>query len=117
MALPPGFVDELAGALGRGFVITEPEQLATYDCDGLTGWRARPACVCCRARPRRSRRRSPLCARARAVRRPRRAHGALQGARCRWRTGSSSRSRMDTILEVDVKASAWSSSRASRTST
>src|SRR6188472_2224770 len=45
MPLPPGFVDELAAALGAGFVITEPEQLATYDCDGLTGWRAQPACV------------------------------------------------------------------------
>src|SRR6476620_2223563 len=36
VALPPGFVDELVEALGAGFVITEPEQLATYDCDGLT---------------------------------------------------------------------------------
>jgi glycolate oxidase len=45
VALPPGFVDELEDALGSGHVITEPEQLATYDCDGLTGWRARPACV------------------------------------------------------------------------
>ena len=45
MALPPGFVDELEEALGAGFVITEPERLATYDCDGLTGWRAQPACV------------------------------------------------------------------------
>ena len=45
MALPPGFVDALETLLGDGFVITEPEQLATYDCDGLTGWRARPACV------------------------------------------------------------------------
>jgi glycolate oxidase len=45
VALPAGFVDELEDALGAGFVITEPEQLATYDCDGLTGWRARPACV------------------------------------------------------------------------
>jgi glycolate dehydrogenase FAD-linked subunit len=45
VALPPGFVDSLETLLGDGFVITEPEQLATYDCDGLTGWRARPACV------------------------------------------------------------------------
>ena len=45
MALPPGFVNELEEALGAGFVITEPERLATYDCDGLTGWRAQPACV------------------------------------------------------------------------
>jgi len=45
VAIPPGFVDELEDALGAGFVITEPEKLATYDCDGLTGWRAQPACV------------------------------------------------------------------------
>jgi glycolate oxidase len=45
VALPPGFVDELVDALGAEFVITEPERLATYDCDGLTGWRAQPACV------------------------------------------------------------------------
>jgi len=38
-------VDDLAAALGDEFVITEPERLATYDCDGLTGWRAQPACV------------------------------------------------------------------------
>ena len=45
MPLPPRFVDDLAEALGNEFVLTEPEQLATYDCDGLTGWRAQPACV------------------------------------------------------------------------
>ena len=45
MPLPPGFVDDLVETLGDEFVITEPEQLATYDCDGLTGWRAQPACV------------------------------------------------------------------------
>ncbi len=45
MPLPPAFVDDLALAVGEAFVITEPERLATYDCDGLTGWRARPACV------------------------------------------------------------------------
>ena len=45
MALRPGFVDELRASLGTTFVVTEPEQLATYDCDGLTGWRAQPAAV------------------------------------------------------------------------
>jgi glycolate oxidase len=43
--LPSRFVEDLAEALGNEFVLTEPEQLATYDCDGLTGWRAQPACV------------------------------------------------------------------------
>ena len=45
MPLPPGFVDELAAAVGAAYVLTAPEDLATYDCDGLTGWRAQPACV------------------------------------------------------------------------
>ena len=45
MALPAGFVDDLRAALGDGFVLTEPEQLATYDCDGLTGWRTKPEAV------------------------------------------------------------------------
>ena len=45
MSLPTGFVDDLRAALGDAFVLTEPDQLATYDCDGLTGWRAQPAAV------------------------------------------------------------------------
>jgi glycolate oxidase len=45
VSLPPSFLEELTAALGHEHVITEPEQLATYDCDGLTGWRAQPACV------------------------------------------------------------------------
>src|SRR6186997_2351687 len=45
MPLPPGFVDELAAAVGEAYVLTAAEDLATYDCDGLTGWRAQPACV------------------------------------------------------------------------
>ena len=45
MALPFGFVDELREALGDPYVVTEPDQLATYDCDRLTGWRAQPAVV------------------------------------------------------------------------
>ena len=31
MALPPGFVDELAAALGEAHVLTAAEDLATYD--------------------------------------------------------------------------------------
>ena len=45
MALPPAFVDELRGALGAEHVITEPEQLRVYECDGLTGHRAVPEVV------------------------------------------------------------------------
>jgi glycolate oxidase len=45
MSLPAGIVRELEASLGREHVITEPEQLKVYDCDGLTGWRALPALV------------------------------------------------------------------------
>ena len=45
MSLPAGFVDELREALGREHVVTEPEQLRVYECDGLTGHRAVPEVV------------------------------------------------------------------------
>ena len=45
MALSPAFVDELRSALGAEHVITEPEQLRVYECDGLTGHRAVPELV------------------------------------------------------------------------
>jgi glycolate oxidase len=45
MALPAVLVSELQGALGPGHVITEPEQLRVYECDGLTGHRAVPELV------------------------------------------------------------------------
>jgi glycolate oxidase len=40
--LPSGFRYELWNALGGRYVITEPEQLRVYECDGLTGHRAMP---------------------------------------------------------------------------
>ena len=45
MALSTAFVDELRSALGGEHVITEPEQLRVYECDGLTGHRAVPELV------------------------------------------------------------------------
>jgi glycolate oxidase len=39
------FVDELRDTVGEAHIIVEPEALRTYDCDGLTGWRATPAAV------------------------------------------------------------------------
>jgi glycolate oxidase len=45
MGLTSAAVDELRAALGHTHVITEPAQLRTYDCDGLTGWRALPELV------------------------------------------------------------------------
>ena len=45
MALSPDFVAELRAALGVEHVITEPERLRVYECDGLTGHRALPELV------------------------------------------------------------------------
>ena len=45
MSLPEAFVAELQEALGREHVVTEPEQLRVYECDGLTGHRAIPELV------------------------------------------------------------------------
>src|SRR6476660_6508662 len=45
MALDDAVGRELRALLGDRFVLTEPEQLRVYDCDGLTGWRAQPAIV------------------------------------------------------------------------
>jgi len=45
VALSTAFVDELRSALGGEHVITEPEQLRVYECDGLTGHRAVPELV------------------------------------------------------------------------
>ena len=38
-------VSELRAALPRDAVLTEPAELRTYECDGLTGWRAVPLAV------------------------------------------------------------------------
>ncbi len=45
MALADPFLHALRTAVGDAHVIIEPERLRTYDCDGLTGWRATPAAV------------------------------------------------------------------------
>ena len=45
MSLTPELVARIEAALGRESVIVEPEQLRTYECDGLTGRRVVPALV------------------------------------------------------------------------
>ena len=45
VSLPASFVAQLREALGAAHVITEPEQLRVYECDGLTGHRAVPELV------------------------------------------------------------------------
>ena len=38
-------LDALRHAVGGRWVLTDPDQLRTYECDGLTGWRAVPLAV------------------------------------------------------------------------
>ncbi|MSO57571.1 MAG: FAD-binding protein [Thermoleophilia bacterium] len=45
MTLTEPFLAALRAAVGAEHVIREPERLRTYDCDGLTSWRATPAAV------------------------------------------------------------------------
>ena len=45
MPLSPAVRAEIGAVVGAAHVITEPEQLRVYDCDGLTGWRATPELV------------------------------------------------------------------------
>src|SRR5687768_1684690 len=45
VGLPASLVAELQAALGADHVVTEPEQLRVYECDGLTGHRAIPELV------------------------------------------------------------------------
>ncbi len=45
MSLPATLVSEMRSVLGADHVITEPEQLRVYECDGLTGHRAVPELV------------------------------------------------------------------------
>jgi glycolate oxidase len=45
MGLSSAGVEELRAAIGDAQVITDSDELRTYDCDGLTGWRALPELV------------------------------------------------------------------------
>ena len=61
MPLPAAFRRRLAAALPAAAIISEPEQLRTYECDALTGHRAVPELVVLPAGARRCRRSFALC--------------------------------------------------------
>ena len=105
MPLPPAFVEDLALAVGEEFVITEPERLATYDCDGLTGWRARPACVVLPGSTDEVQAVLRLCARDRVPFVARGAGTGLSGGALPVADGVVvSVARMTRVLEVDVES-------------
>ena len=104
MAVDPQLLDAFRAAVGPGHVITAPEDLRVYDCDGLTGWRATPACVVLPGSAERGAGGRPRLPRARRpVRRARRRHRPLgRRAARRRRRRRSSVARMDRILEIDL---------------
>jgi glycolate oxidase len=105
MALPPGFVDQLTSALGEAFVITDPDRLATYDCDGLTGWRAQPACVVLPGSAGDVRAVLRLCARDRVPFVARGAGTGLSGGALPVADGVVvSVARMNRIVEIDIES-------------
>ncbi len=103
MALSPAFVDELRSALGAEHVITEPEQLRVYECDGLTGHRAVPELVVLPGSTEDVQTVLRACHRERAPFVPRGAGTGLSGGATPVAGGVVvSLARMNRILEIDL---------------
>ena len=86
-------------------MLTEPERLATYDCDGLTGWRAQPACVVLPGSADEVQAVLRLCARDRVPFVARGAGTGLSGGALPVVEGIVvSVARMNRILEIDVES-------------
>ena len=105
MSLSASFVDELRAAVGPAHVVTEPEQLRVYECDGLTGHRAIPELV---VLPRSTEEVQAVLRACHRERVPFVARGAgtgLSGGATPTAGGVVvSLARMDRILEVDLEA-------------
>ncbi|MEP6892799.1 MAG: FAD-binding protein, partial [Gaiellaceae bacterium] len=103
MSLPDAFVPELRALLGAASVITEPEQLKVYDCDGLTSWRALPAVVVLPVSAGEVQAVVRLCARLRVPFVARGAGTGLSGGALPVADGVViSLSRLNRILEIDL---------------
>ena len=105
MSLPASLVDELRSALGPAHVLTEPEQLRTYECDGLTGYRAQPAVVVLPGSTEDVRTVLRLCARERLPWVARGAGTGLSGGAAPVAGGIVvSLARLNRVLEVDLES-------------
>ena len=105
MSVTAAVVDELRAALGPEHVLTEPEQLRVYDCDGLTGWRAAPAAVALPGSTAEVQAVVRACRRAGAPFVARGAGTGLSGGALPVADGVVvALTRMDRILEVDLEA-------------
>jgi glycolate oxidase len=98
------FLREIEAVLGAGGVIHEPEQLRTYECDGLTGHRVVPALVVLPTTTEEVQGVLRLCARERVPFVARGAGTGLSGGALPVADGVVvSLARMDRILEVDLE--------------
>jgi glycolate oxidase len=105
MSLTQAFVAELQDALGREYVITEPEQLRVYECDGLTGHRAVPELVVLPASTEEVQAVVRACHRDRVPFVARGAGTGLSGGATPFAGGVVvSLARMNRILEVDLES-------------
>ncbi len=105
MSLTAAFVAELRDALGPEHVITEPEQLRVYECDGLTGHRAVPELVVLPASTEEVQAVVRACHRERVPFVARGAGTGLSGGATPVAGGVVvSLARMNRILEVDVES-------------
>ncbi|MGH3010735.1 MAG: FAD-linked oxidase C-terminal domain-containing protein [Gaiellaceae bacterium] len=98
------FVRDVEAAVGSGGVITEPEQLRTYECDGLTGHRVVPGLVALPASTEEVQAVVRLCARDGIPFVARGAGTGLSGGALPVAEGIViSLARMDRILDVDLE--------------
>ncbi len=105
MALSPSVARELRAVLGADHVISEPEQLRVYDCDGLTGWRSQPGLVVLPGSTEEVQAVVRLCARERLPFVARGAGTGLSGGALPVADGIViSLARMKRILEVDLES-------------
>jgi glycolate oxidase len=99
------FLRDVEAALGSSGVITEPEQLRTYECDGLTGYRVVPALVALPASTEQVQAVLRLCARDGVPFVARGAGTGLSGGALPVADGIVvSLSRMNRILAVDLES-------------
>src|SRR5262245_52193962 len=103
MPLSPAARAELGWVVGAEHVITEPDQLRVYDCDGLPGWRAQPDLVVLPASTGEVQRVVRICAREEIPFAARGAGTGLSGGALPVAEGIViSLARMNRILEIDL---------------
>src|SRR3972149_2444779 len=103
MSFPAHVAAELRSALGAEHVLSEPEQLRVYECDGLTGHRAMPALVVLPGSAEEGQAAGGACARERVPSVARGAGAGLSGGAPPVAGGIViSLARMNRILEIDL---------------